>query len=349
MKKKICVIYTGGTIGMKDTEFGYAPVPGYMEKTLRGMQELQAPEVPEFDFIEYVPLLDSSNITVQNWNQIGTDIRKRYCDYDGFVVLHGTDTMAYTASALSFMLQGLSKPVIITGSQIPLCKVRSDARENLITSMIIAADYHIPEVCIYFAGRLLRGNRSTKVSSDMLIAFDSPNYGPLAEAGVNITVHEKRIREAGAEISFSPFEDAQIAVLKIFPGIQFEIFENIMTDKLKGIVIEAFGAGNIPQNDDSMIKLLQRAKENGTYIVVCTQCHKGAATIGQYETSRELAEAGAICGFDMTVEAAVTKLYYLLSRDYEAKEIRNLMESDIRGELTNKQADSSPYLKNHRD
>lgn len=334
MRKRICIIYTGGTIGMEETPYGYAPAPGYMEKTLNSMQELKDPEVPDYDFIEYTPLLDSSNITVDNWNQIGRDIRERYFDYDGFVVMHGTDTMAYTASALSFMLQGLSKPVILTGSQIPLCKVRNDARENLITSMIIAAEYHIPEVCIYFGGKLIRGNRSTKVSSDTMIAFDSPNYEPLAEAGVNITVNQKRIRMETRELNFCPFKNNQIAVLKIFPGIQFEIFENIMTDKLKGIVIEAFGAGNIPQNDDSMLRMLQKAKENGTYIIVCTQCHRGTATIGKYETSKNLAEAGALCGFDMTVEAAVTKLYYLLSRHEEAREIKLLMETDIRGELT---------------
>ncbi|QIB70269.1 asparaginase [Aminipila butyrica] len=334
MKKKICIIYTGGTIGMEETAYGYAPAPGYMKKTLGSMQELKDPEIPDYDLIEYSPLLDSSNITVDNWNQIGADIRERYFDYDGFVVMHGTDTMAYTASALSFMLQGLSKPVILTGSQIPLCKVRNDARENLITSMMIAADYGIPEVCIYFGGKLIRGNRSTKVSSDTMIAFDSPNYEPLAEAGVNITINQKQIRREARELNFCPFTNNQIAVLKIFPGIQFEIFENIMTDKLKGIVIEAFGAGNIPQNDDSMLRMLQKAKENGTYIIVCTQCHRGTATIGKYETSKNLAEAGALCGFDMTVEAAVTKLYYLLSRHQEEREIKLLMETDIRGELT---------------
>ncbi len=319
---------------MMETDFGYAPVKGYMRKTLSAMKELTDDEMPQYDFIEYEPLLDSSNITVEHWNLIGKDIREHYCEYDGFVVLHGTDTMAYTAAALSFMLQGLSKPVILTGSQIPLCKVRSDAGENLITSMIIAAEYKIPEVCIYFGGKLMRGNRCTKVSSDTLIAFDSPNYAYLAEAGVNISVNPKRIRPGGTELSFCRFENNQIAVLKIFPGIQFEIFENIMTEKLKGIVIEAFGAGNIPQNDDSMVRLLQRAKKNGTYIIVCTQCYKGAANIGQYETSKDLVEAGAICGFDMTVEAAVTKLYYLLSKNYDDKEIRILMESDLRGELT---------------
>jgi L-asparaginase len=333
-KKKICIIYTGGTIGMKKTEFGYAPVPGYMEETLRNMQELKDTEMPEYEFLEYSPLLDSSNITVQNWNQIGRDIKENYDRYDGFVVMHGTDTMAYTASALSFMLEGLNKPVILTGSQIPLCKVRSDARENLITAMLIASDSKVTEVCTYFGGRLLRGNRSTKISSDMLIAFDSPNCEPLARAGVSITINEGLLQKKGKELKFWPFHDNQIAVLKIFPGIQFEIFENIMTDKLKGIVIEAFGAGNIPQNDGSMIRVLQKAKANGTHIIVCTQCLKGAAIIGQYETSKDLAEAGAICGFDMTVEAAVTKLYYLLSKNYEPIKIKQLMESNIRGELS---------------
>ncbi len=334
-KKKIWLIYTGGTIGMTQTEFGYAPVPGYMEGSLKNLNELEMPSMPDYDFVEYSPLLDSSNITVADWNKMGLDIYNNYDKYDGFVIMHGTDTMAYTASALSFMLEGLGKPVILTGSQIPFCEVRSDARENLITAMIIAANFNIPEVCTYFGGMLLRGNRSTKVSADGLIAFDSPNMEPLGEAGVNIIINSKLLLDDGQEFGLCQFGDYQIAVLKIFPGIQFEIFENIMTDKLKGIVIEAFGAGNIPQNDDSMIKILQKAKAKGIHIVVCTQCLKGSAEIGQYETSRELVSAGAICGFDMTVESAVTKLYYLLSKGYEGEKIRNLMETSIRGELTN--------------
>src|SRR5665648_410137 len=279
-KKKIRLIYTGGTIGMTQTEFGYAPIPGYMEDSLKKLNELQMLSMPEYDFIEYAPLMDSSNITLDDWNKMGLDIYNNYKDYDGFVIMHGTDTMAYTASALSFMLEGLGKPVILTGSQIPFCEVRSDA-------------------------------------------------------GVNIVVNDKLLLKDGEEFRLCQFGDYQIAVLKIFPGIQYEIFENIMTDKLKGIVIEAFGAGNIPQNDDSMIKILQKAKASGIHIVVCTQCLKGSAEIGQYETSRELALAGAASGFDMTVEAAVTKLYYLLSKGYEGEEIRKLMETSIRGELTN--------------
>ena len=333
-RKKICLINTGGTIGMMATSYGYAPVPGYMEKTLSEAEDFQHDPLPAYDFLEYDPLLDSSNVTVSDWNKLGRDVADRYDKYDGFVILHGTDTMAYTASALSFMLEGLGKPVILTGSQIPFIEVRSDARQNLITAMMLAADYDIPEVCTYFGGKLMRGNRSTKISSDTLIAFDSPNLDPLAEAGVRIAVHEHLLRRQEGPLRFVPFREEQIAVLKIFPGIQYEIFENIMTEKLKGIVLEAFGSGNIPQNDDSMVRMLDKARETGTHIVVCTQCLKGAAQLGQYETSRALVQAGALCGYDMTSEAAVTKLFYLLSKDLAPEEVRRLMEIDLRGELS---------------
>ena len=188
MKKKICILYTGGTIGMVPTDKGYAPKRGYFHDAISSIDDLKGEGMPEWDMIEFEPLLDSSNIAVEQWNQIGRAIRDNYDAYDGFVVLHGTDTMAYTASALSFMLEGLNKPVVVTGSQIPLCQLRSDARDNLITSVFIAGQGIVREVSLYFGGRLLRGNRSTKASADGLIAFDSPNYHPLAEAGIDIKI-----------------------------------------------------------------------------------------------------------------------------------------------------------------
>ncbi|WP_274953802.1 asparaginase [Angelakisella massiliensis] len=334
MKKRVCIIYTGGTIGMVPSEQGYVPRKDYLASQMARMPEFSSPDMPEYDLVEFDPLLDSSNMSVREWNQIGAAIRERYFDYDGFVVLHGTDTMAYTASALSFMLEGLEKPVVLTGSQIPFCELRSDARDNLTTAVMIAAQGQVPEVCLYFSGRLLRGNRATKLSADELIAFDSPNYPALAKAGVRITLSPQNIRPRGTELRVHLFQPVQIAVLKVFPGIRFEVFENLVTSGVKGIVLEAFGAGNIPSEGNGLLELLDKAKQNGTIVVVCTQCLRGSAHIGAYEASAELKKGGAVCGYDMTVEAAVAKLYYLFSQEYEEAQIKAAMEKDLRGELS---------------
>lgn len=333
MRKKVCIIYTGGTIGMARSEHGYTPKEGFIRSALSQISELNFKDVPEYDLIEYSPLLDSSNISVNEWVKIAGDIKEGYEKYDGFVVLHGTDTMAYTASALSFMLEELTKPVILTGSQIPLCEIRTDARDNVVTAMMLAGNYQIPEVCLYFGNKLLRGNRSTKISSDELIAFDSPNYPPLAEVGVRISLRRDLIRKSGGGLKASPFTAHRIAVLKLFPGVQFDVFEKIMTSNLRGIVVEAFGAGNIPENNGAFYNILKKAQKNGTIIVVCTQCLRGSAIIGEYAASRGLVRAGAASGYNMTVEAAVTKLYYLFSKGYDLDTVKKLMETNLKGEL----------------
>ena len=325
---------------MVATQNGYAPRKDYLANALKQIRDLQNDKMPQWDLIEFDPLLDSSNITVFEWNKIGSVIYEKYEEYDGFVVLHGTDTMAYTASAISFMLEGLNKPVIFTGSQIPIGELRSDARENLVTAALLASMDQCREVCLYFGGKLLRGNRATKISSDELVAFDSPNMPKLAIAGIDIKFHEDvMLPTQEGPLRMVPFlADVPIAVLKVFPGIQFSLFEGIMTDKLKGLVLEGFGAGNIPQYDGSLIHIVEKAVQNGTIIIVCTQCMRGSVQLGAYETSDALKAAGALCGYDMTAEAAVAKLYYLFSKCCTMEEIKTLMETSLRGELTSKRA-----------
>ena len=333
--KRILIIYTGGTIGMTRTEHGYAPQKEAFHALLRQIPELVTPVMPAWDIVDMEPLLDSSNITVLEWNTIGEIIRLHYPDYDGFVVLHGTDTMAYTASALSFMLRKNNKPVILTGSQIPLCEIRNDARDNLITAMLIASSDLVHEVCLYFGGKLLRGNRAIKYSADDLIAFESPNYPVLADAGIEIRYnHAALLPACSGNFYLQHLVNVPIGVIKVFPGIQFDLFESIMTEKLKGIVIETFGAGNIPRHADSLLPIIRKASENGTIIIVCSQCPHGTVSLGAYETSSTLKEAGAVSGYDITTEAAVAKLYYLFSRGLSDQEIRDRMERSLRGEVT---------------
>ncbi len=337
-KKRVLIIYTGGTIGMLPTPNGYAPQSGYFRAALGRIDELHSDRMPEWDLIELSPLLDSSNITVREWNEIAGLVAARYDAYDGFVILHGTDTMAYTASALSFMLENLNKPVVLTGAQIPLCELRSDGRDNIVTSLLIAAEGAAREVCLYFGGTLLRGNRATKYSADGLIAFVSPNYPALAEAGITIRYRESALLpERSGPLRLQPFDNVPIGVIKVFPGIQFELFESIMTEKLRGIVIETFGAGNIPGDGTALLPIIRRAAEHGTVLTVCSQCPQGTVSLGAYETSSALKRAGAVNGLDLTTEAAVAKLYYLFSRGGNKEEVAAMMEKNLRGELTEAQ------------
>ncbi|WP_455010825.1 asparaginase [Mogibacterium timidum] len=332
--KKVCIIYTGGTIRMSRTDSGYAPVAGHLQQELDRIDDLRSTGMPQYELVEFTPLLDSSNITYVQWNMIAESIASRYDDYDGFVVLHGTDTMAYSASALSFMFENLNKPVIFTGSQIPLCELRSDGKDNLITSILIAVSDKINEVALYFGHRLLRGNRSMKASADGLIAFSSPNYPPLAEAGIDINYNAPRLMpKPRGELLVQSIKPAKVGVIKLFPGIRFELFAPIVTHELDALVLETFGTGNIPNYDEALPPLIARAISNGTAVVVCTQCAQGTVRLGAYETSSELANAGAVSGSNMTTEATVAKLYYLFSLGLERSEVSKLIETDLRGEL----------------
>ncbi|MCK4257873.1 MAG: asparaginase [Halanaerobiales bacterium] len=335
MKKRVYIVYTGGTIGMTPSPDGYVPTSGYLKRQMEAICELKSDIMPEYDIHEYDPLLDSSNMTPDNWITIAADIAKNYNNYDGFVVIHGTDTMAYTASALSFMLEGLQKPVIITGSQIPLCEVRNDARENLITAIMIAGNYKIPEVCLYFGDKLLRGCRSVKVNADHLDAFVSPNFPPLGTVGVDIRINwDLVLSQKNKTIKVNEFGEESIGTLRLFPGITAEVVENILQPPLKGLILGTYGVGNGPDQNKKLLKVLKEATDRGVVIVACTQCLQGGVKLGGYAAGSALAKAGIISGYDMTTEAALSKLYYLFSQGLSVEDVKKKMQTNICGELT---------------
>lgn len=334
-KKRIYVAYTGGTIGMQKSEHGYIPVPGFLSDTVRQMPEFYRPEMPDFDIHEYHPVIDSSDMTPAHWLTIARDIEANYQNYDGFVVLHGTDTMAYTASALSFMLENLSKPVIITGSQIPLAQLRSDGQVNLLNSLYLAAYYPIAEVALYFNNQLFRGNRATKADADGFNAFASPNFPPLLQAGIHIELKAGQLCETTqhAPLQVAHITPQPVSVVTLYPGISADVIKNMAAAPVRALIIKSYGVGNAPQ-DPVLLAALTEAAERGTVIVNCTQCFKGKVNMGGYATGHALQQCGVSSGFDMTLEAALTKLHYLLSKNLSSEDVRRLVMQNLRGELS---------------
>ena len=337
----LLIIYTGGTVGMVYDERLGALVPFNFQQILD-----KIPSLSRFNLlltvISFIELIDSSNATPESWQEIGDIINDNYNNYDGFVVLHGTDTMAYSASALSFMLEGLNKPVVFTGAQLPIGAVRTDARENLVTALEIASAKRadgapmVPEVCIYFNYRLLRGNRARKVQSVHFDAFESNNYPLLAEAGVEILFNEAFIQpyQPDRQLRYCRNFSQKVLILKLFPGISKEVVENMLgVPGLKGVVMETFGSGNAPTHA-WFIQALKKVIASGAVVVNISQCDGGKVMQGRYGTSKLLEDIGVVSGADMTTEAALTKIMLLLGEDNSENSLKSKLSVSLSGEMT---------------
>ncbi|KAM9341418.1 60 kDa lysophospholipase isoform 2-T2 [Symphorus nematophorus] len=372
---RVLVINTGGTIGMTLHDNVLAPKANAFVKSLRKLpifhDETYAQQTCLYDYygyentlvlppnkdkrivytvVEYDPLLDSSNMTPEDWGKIGLDIEKNYEGYDGFVVLHGTDTMAYTASALSFMCEHLGKPVILTGSQVPIYEMRNDGRDNLLGALLIAGQFVIPEVCLYFHNKLYRGNRSTKVDAGSFNAFCSPNLAPLANAEVDIMINWDTVWRANTQQKFevSTELNRNVGLLRLFPGITADTVRAFLQPPMEGVVLETYGSGNAPDNRPDLLEELKKATDAGVIIINCTQCLRGTVSTS-YNTGKVLKDAGLIAGGDMTPEAALSKLSYVLSKtDLELAAKKKMMGQNLRGEMSADLAGATLNLRDSR-
>lgn len=334
----ILLLYTGGTMGMVKDEQGIL-VPFNFENILEYIPSLKTFDL-RIKVIAFDEPIDSSNVNPTHWQAIGEIIRA-HTEFDGFVILHGTDTMAYTASALSYMLTGLNKPVILTGAQLPIAAPRTDARENIVTAIEIASTKEngkpkVPEVCIYFGNLLLRGNRSRKVESVHFDAFESENYAPLAEAGIIIDYNKKNIStiDEGKQLNLNDNFDDRVAILKIFPGISRQMVHAILSDQsIHGVVLETYGSGNAPTLE-WFINEIQEAIKRGVVILNVSQCPGGEVMQGRYATSKLLKDAGVISGKDITTEAAITKLMFLLANCKMIEDVKLGLKRSLCGEMS---------------
>ncbi len=340
-KASLLLIYTGGTIGMKQDPVDHTLKPFDFSQILE-----EVPELSKFayriDSYTFDPPIDSSDVEPGLWQRLVEIIRDRYDLYDGFVILHGTDTMAYSASALSFMLENLTKPVIFTGSQLPIGMPRTDGKENLISSVEIAAtkdcdgNAMVPEVCIYFDNMLMRGNRTTKVNSDNFRAFKSENCPVLAEAGINIRYNTMVIRRpgAGAELKAHTALDTRVSILKMHPGITPQVVRNVLCGpETRAVILETYGSGNAPCKG-WFIDMVKEAAESGKILLNVTQCAKGRVDMDIYSNGKRLKELGVQSGYDSTTESALAKLFFLMGQSCDNVLVKGMMESNLRGEIT---------------